>query len=94
MICMRPIPPTGETRAHISTAFLHRDGIDLKDRHAEPLRSLSDEFGEWICSGFALLLFGHERFGSGGVSASAAQQGQQDHGQHRDWPTNASPGLG
>jgi hypothetical protein len=46
------------------------------------------------CSGFALRLFGHEQLGSGGVSASAAQQGQQDHGQHRDWPTNASPGLG
>jgi hypothetical protein len=50
-------------RARISTAFLHHDGIDPKDQHAEPLRSLSDEFGEWICSCFALRLFGHERFG-------------------------------
>jgi hypothetical protein len=71
-------------RAHISTAFLHHDGIDSKDRHAEPLRSLSNEFGEGICSGFALRLLGHERFGSGGLSKGS---------QHPVWPTNASPGL-
>jgi hypothetical protein len=42
MICMGRIAP-GEKRAHISTAFLHHDGINPKVRHAEPLRSLSDE---------------------------------------------------